>query len=69
MDAEHWKNVMFERVLPIFKPNSSPEDDVAEEQKVEVVELIFYVVTKNVAVFDAASWKSAVLTNIQKRTF
>ena len=50
----------------IFEPNSSPEDDVAEERKVEVIELIFYVVTKNVVVFDAASWKSAVLTNIQK---
>ena len=43
----------------IFEPNSSPENDVAEERKVEVIELIFYVVTKNVVVFDAASWKSA----------
>lgn len=68
MDAEHPKNVIFEKVLLIVKSNSSPEDDVTEKWKVEAIELIFYVVFKKVIVFDAAPWESVVLTNLFKKS-
>ena len=67
MDAEHRKNVIFEKVLSIFKSNSPPEDDSTERSKVEAVELIFHVVSKNLVVFDVGPWESVALTNLLSR--
>ena len=67
MDAEHQKNVIFEKVLPISKSNSPTEDDVTEKSKVEAVGLVFHVASKNVVVFDAAPWKSVALTSLFSR--
>ena len=38
---EHRKNVIFEKVLSIFKSSSPPDDDVTEKSKFEAIELIF----------------------------
>ena len=46
--------MIFEKVLLIFKSNSSSEDDVTEKLKFDTVELIFYLVSKYVVVLDAA---------------
>lgn len=43
------KNVI-EKVLPIFKSNSSPEDDITKKLKFEAVELISHAAYKNVVV-------------------
>ena len=67
MDAEHRKNVIFEKVLSIFKSNSPPKDDATERSKVEALEFIFHVVSKNLVVFDAGPWESVALTNLLSR--
>ena len=51
-------------VLPIFKFTSSPENDVTDQCKVEADELVFYIASKNVAVFDTIPWESDALTNL-----
>lgn len=66
MDAG--KNVIFEKVLPVSKSNLPPKDDVTEKPKAKSVGLIFHNVSKNVVVFDAASWKSGALTNLFSRS-
>ena len=64
VNTEHQGNVTFEKILPTFKSNSSPEDGVIEKEKVGLVELIFHVVSEKVVVFDVASWESATSNNL-----
>ena len=56
VDAEHRKNMDFEKILPNFKSNSSPEDGITQKWKVRIAELIFHVASENVDVFDTAPW-------------
>ena len=62
------KHVIFKNVLPIFKSNLPPEDDVTEKSKVKVIELTFHEVSKNVVVFEVAPWESVGLTYLFSRT-
>ena len=53
MDAERRKNLTFEKILAILKSNLRPEDDVTEKGNVGTVEMVFHIVSRFVAVFDA----------------
>ena len=61
MDVEHWKKVLFEKILQIFKFNLPPSDNVTEKQKVRNVELIFHALSKNVVFSDKVTWESLAL--------
>ena len=50
------------KIVPIFKPNSSPENDVTEKLKVETAKLIFRVLCKSVVIIDEAPWENSALT-------
>ena len=50
------------KIVPIFKPNSSPENDVTEKLKVETAKLIFRVLYKNVVIIDKVPWEKSALT-------
>ena len=51
------ENLIFEKRLPIFKTNSPSEDNVTEKLKVEALELIFHIVSKNSVISDLALYQ------------
>ena len=67
-DGGHSKNVIFEKMFPIFKSNTPPEDDVSKKWKIGTVELIFHEASKNVVVFYAASWEKTALNNLLSKS-
>ena len=53
-----------EKTLSIFKSNSPLEDDVIQKWKIETVELIFFMASENVIVFEVSPWEDPAHTNV-----
>ena len=64
MDVDYRKNMKTEKTLSIFKSNSPLEDDVIQKWKIETVELIFFMASENVIVFEVSPWEDPAHTNV-----
>ena len=56
MDVKDWKNVILNKILSIFKTNSTP----GVKLKIGTVELIFHSFFKYLVILEAALWKTPV---------
>lgn len=64
MDVDYRKNMKTEKTLSIFKSNSPLEDDIIQKWKIETVELIFFMASENVIVFEVSPWEDPAHTNV-----